>query len=201
MADRTDPTTGPDIPAPVQAGAGVLVHPSADRQLAVEHWLACAHRAGPEEALREWQEQGAALLQLGVLFSAVRIPGSMVTALAHGWTDPAEVDPWLARTLEGGPVISDWRFNRYYALVPASMPATWKAQIDSWGVDCVAVLGRDTSMALPSPAATEYDPNLYDGYWAVPMASPAELCEPLVVARFIAAGVGRLRELGEIDRG
>jgi hypothetical protein len=193
----TEHGTTTHVPSPVQTEPGILVHPAADRQMAVEHWLACAHWDGPEEAHREWQEHGAALLSLGTLFSAVRIPGFMVTALAHGWTDPAEVDPWLARTLEGGPVISDWRFRRYYALVPASMPATWKAQFDAWGVDDVDVLGRDTYLGVPSPAATEYNPRRYDGYWAVPMASAAELCAPLVVARFIAAGVHRVRELGE----
>ncbi|WP_063725457.1 hypothetical protein [Streptomyces sp. Tu 6176] len=29
-------------------------------------------------------------------------------------------------------------------------------------------------------------------YWSVPMASPAELCAPLTVARLIAAGVHRM---------
>lgn len=181
---------------PVDAGPGILVHPSADRQLAVEHWLACAH-PNPRQARREWGESGSALLPLGILFSAVRIPGPMVTALTHGWTDPAKVDRWLAHTLESGPVICDWRFNRYYALVPASMPTTWKQQFDDWHVDDVDCLGRDTYLAVPGVTATEYDPQRYDGYWAVPMASPAQLCEPLVVARMVAAGIHRLADLEE----
>lgn len=138
------------------------------------------------------------MLQLGTLFSAVRIPGSLITALAPGCTTPGEIDQWLAEVLNGGPVIADRRFHRYYALVPTSMPATWKQQFDDWRVDNVDCLGQDTYLGVPSVTATEYDPQNCDGYWAVPMASPAQLCEPLVVARMVAAGVHRLTDLEEV---
>lgn len=176
---------------PVEPGPGIRIHLGSDRQLAVEHWLMAAH-PHPGDVREEWEDHQVALLPLGGLFSAVRIPGDLVTALAHGRSEPSEVDPWLARQLEGGPVICDRRATRrYYVLVPAGMSRSWRPQITTWGVEDVDVLGRDSYLGVPRPGAGPER----DTYWAVPMASAGELCTPLLVARLVAAGRHRLTEL------
>ncbi|MEU6556266.1 hypothetical protein ABZ915_39355 [Streptomyces sp. NPDC046915] len=79
---------------PAEAEPGVLVHSSGERRLAAEHWLLAAHPA-PEQAPLEWQEHKVALLPLGTLFSAVRIPGTLIAALA-GSEEPEEVEAFLS---------------------------------------------------------------------------------------------------------
>ncbi|WP_336113305.1 hypothetical protein [Streptomyces sp. PTD9-10] len=59
-----------------------------------------------------------ALLPLGSLFSAVRIPGHLLFAAA-GTAEFSEVGAFLDEALDGRPVICDPRGLRYYALVPA----------------------------------------------------------------------------------
>lgn len=197
MADRTGVPAIPDIPSPVEAGARVQVHPAADWPMAVEHWLACAHPGGPQAAREEWAERGSALLQLGTLFSVVRLPGSLITALASDCDTPAKTDQWLRGVLDGGPVISDRPFDRYYALVPAGMPAIWREQFNDWrryDVDC---LGHGSYLGVPRVTATEHDRQRHDGYWSTSMNSCADLCEPLTVAHLIADGVQRLTEAEE----
>jgi hypothetical protein len=58
------------------------------------------------------------------LFSAVRIPECLLATLSTSTEAAACLDDFLAEALGGGPVICDPRFSRYYALVPARMPAT-----------------------------------------------------------------------------
>lgn len=85
---------------------------------------------------------------------------------------------------------------RYYALVPASMPVTWRQAADDWRVHDVACLGRGTFLGVPRLDVVEYErPNV--SYWAVPMPSAAMLCAPLVVARLIAAGARQPAEAAE----
>lgn len=78
-------------PVECESQPGVLVHPAADRRLAVGHWLLAAC---PDEhrgyARAEWEQQGVALLPLGTLFSAMRIPARLVHAVA-GRTRPEHV--------------------------------------------------------------------------------------------------------------
>jgi hypothetical protein len=140
---------------PVETAPGVLVHPTADRRLASEHWLLATLPASNRDRARlEWQQHEVTMLPLGSLFSAVRIPGALVAALA-GSAEPAHLDEFLRETLDGGPVICDPHFLRYYALVPASMPRTWHRALDDWrarGVDC---LGRGTYLGVPRPDAVE----------------------------------------------
>lgn len=182
---------------PVEVGSGVLVHTSADRQLATEHWLLAAHPS-PSQVREEWsQPGGVALLPLGTLFSAIRIPRRLVLSAANveeSRDHVAEVmiDHFLFEALHGGPVICDLHQLRYYALVPAGMPTKWRQAAADWrplGVDC---LSRGTLLGVPNVKAETPDPKRWQSYWAVPMDSPGELCEPLAVARLIAAGQRRL---------
>ncbi|EYT84280.1 hypothetical protein CF54_02355 [Streptomyces sp. Tu 6176] len=177
---------------PVEARLGVLVHPAADRRLATEHWLLSTHR-DPRAARLAWREHGAALLPLGTLFSAVRIPAALVQVLAGSSALP-EVDAFLAEALHGDPVICDPRFGTYYALVPASMPATWRETVDGWRSDDVECLGRGTYLGVPKLSMTTFDGYAASSYWSVPMASPAELCAPLTVARLIASAAHLLAD-------
>lgn len=183
---------------PVQLDTGALVHTTADRRLAIQHWLlSTCSPAGRDRARMEWRDQGVALLPLGTLFSAVRLPGALVQALAAS-TDPEDIDAFLEEALKGGPVICDPSGLRYYALVPASVPRTYKQAIDEeWRPNDVDVLGRDSYLGVPPVDAVEHRP--HTSYWSVPMPSAAELCGALTVGRLIAAGVGRLAELGETD--
>lgn len=172
------------------------MHSRADRELATEQWLLATHPS-PEQARREWSEPGkVALLSLGTLFSAVRLPGRLVLAVAGGKAPSRDVDAFLDEVLEGGPVICDVHGPRYYALVPGSMPAKWHQAAEEWrplGVDC---LGRDAYLGVPRVDAVEFDPQTCASYWSVPMSSAAMLCTPLSVARLIAAGK---RALGEVS--
>ncbi|MEV5884423.1 hypothetical protein AB0L74_17100 [Streptomyces sp. NPDC052020] len=133
-----------------------------------------------------------ALLPLGTLFSAVRIPGRLVQAVIAS-ADAEEIDDFLDEFLDGGPVICDPRGPRYYALVPASVPTTWRQAADDWrrsaDVEC---LGRGSYLGVPRAHATDFRPQTLESYWSVAMASPGLLCPPLTVARLIAVGVHHL---------
>lgn len=156
------------------------MHTTAERQLAAAHWLLSAHPA-PDRARKEWAaEGGLALLPLGTLFSAVRIPARLVHAAA-GREDPAAVDAFLAEALHGGPVICDPRGRRYYALVPASTAVRWRQP----GAEC---LGRDTYLGVPRLDAVNLNAGAWSSYWSVPMPSAAELCTPAAVAQLVAFG-------------
>ncbi|MGI5196596.1 hypothetical protein ACQEVY_23590 [Streptomyces sp. CA-288835] len=186
---RTTPPTGAAL-APVDPESGVLVHTRADRELAIEHWFLATHPA-PEQVRAEWTQAGVALLPLGTLFSAVRIPASLVVA-AVGSDKHTDVDALLEEVLDGGPVICDPRHRRYYALVPGSMPDRWHDAAEDWrplGVEC---LGRGWYLGVPRLQAAELNPEAWASYWSVPMPSAAVLCQPLAVARLIAVGQRRM---------
>ncbi|MEU9654180.1 hypothetical protein AB0E00_35530 [Streptomyces sp. NPDC048110] len=185
---------------PVESGPGVLVHPTADRRLATEHWLlSTLADQGRARARMEWQEHGVAFLPLGTLFSAVRLPQRLVLAVAGERKPSADVDAFLGEVLDGGPVISDPPNRRYYALVPATMPTTWHEAVDDWRVMDVDCLGRDTYLGVPRIDLTESDRATYATYWSVPMPSMATLCAPISVARFIAAGKFQLDKQNDAD--
>ncbi|MFJ8346461.1 hypothetical protein ACIQ9J_08885 [Streptomyces sp. NPDC094153] len=133
------------------------------------------------------------------MFSAVRIPGTLVQAVA-ATTEPDEVDAFLEDALTGGPVICNRRHLRYYALVPGSMPSTWSEAADNWRIQDVDCLGRGCYLGVPplSPVKSRCQA---DSYWSVPVPSPAILCRPLTVARLIAAGAHQLPdEAAEPDK-
>ncbi|GGS63352.1 hypothetical protein GCM10010270_38010 [Streptomyces violaceus] len=172
---------------PVAAGPGVLVHPIADRHLASVHWLLPTLPAPSRDRARlEWQEHQVAMLPLGTLFSAVRIPGQLVAALT-GCTETAELDAFMDQALGGGPIICDPRHFRYYALVPAVMPKRWQQAADAWRVMGVELLGLGSYLGVPQVDAVECA-RARTSYWSVPMDSAATLCSPPAVARLVAAG-------------
>jgi hypothetical protein len=179
---------------PVETEPGVLVHSNADRRLATEHWLLSTHPT-PRQARTEWANDGIALLPLGTLFSAVRIPARLVIALADS-PEPADADLLLGEALDSGPVICDPRGLRYYALVPASMPVTWRQAADDWRPLDVEVLGRDTYLGVPRVDAVEPDVRTTASYWSVPMSSAAELCSPEAVAQLVVLARFRTAEEG-----
>nr|WP_205615194.1 hypothetical protein [Streptomyces harenosi] len=179
---------GPAV-RPVRTEQGALVHTAEDRRPAAGHWLLSAHPR-PGYARAEWQANGVVLLPLGTLFSAVRIPGRLVQAVAAG-TEPEVIDAVLREVLDGGPVICDPHRPRYYALVPASMPRTWRRAADDWRVADVDCLGLGTYLGVPRLDAVEPAAGTAS-YWSVPMRSAGVLCAPLKVARLIAAGVHQL---------
>ncbi|WP_432041395.1 hypothetical protein [Streptomyces cadmiisoli] len=179
----------------MESEPGVLVHPSSDRRLAVEHWLlSTLPPSSHARARTEWQEHQVAMLPLGGLLAAVRIPGRLVYALT-GTDAPSVVDPFLAECLDGGPVICDPHHGgRYYALVPGRVPVTWRRAADDWRDQDVDVLGRETVLGIPRVDAQQFIPGACVSYWSVPMPSAGVLCPPLTVARLIAAGRHQLAE-------
>jgi hypothetical protein len=147
--------------------------------LAIGHWLlAAADRRS--EARLQWGEHGIALLRCGTLFSAVRIAEEIVHAAA-GTDEAGSVNAYLAAALLQGPVIRDPRQGRYYALVPASTAARWRAP----DTDC---LGRGWHLGVPRPDVNQDAPDVWCPYWSVPMPSPGELCSPEAVAQLVATG-------------
>ncbi|CAM5251461.1 hypothetical protein SGLAM104S_01648 [Streptomyces glaucescens] len=105
------------------------MHTSADRRLAAEHWLAATH-PNAAQVRWEWQHRGLALLPLGGLFCAVRLPDHLVRAVAaRARKDPAV---YLMEELRGGPVIRNPRHEQYHALVPRSMPEEWAGAVAEW---------------------------------------------------------------------
>jgi hypothetical protein len=171
---------------------GAVAHVGARRRPAVEHWLLSAH-PNPDEARREWQEQGITLFPLGALSSAVRLPGRLVHAVA-ATADPPEVGAFLDEAFQGGPVICDPHGRRYYALVPGRVPTTWRAAAEDWRAWDVDCLGRGTYLGVPRPDMDNGAGQASASYWSVPTPPTARLCPPLSVARLIAAGVRLMSE-------
>lgn len=171
--------------APVEPEPGVLVHSTADRRLAVEQWLLSTTQQR-ETARQEWTDTGVALLPLGGLMSAVRLPGRLVLPLTDADAAPSrELDAFLAEVLGEGPVICDPRSLAYYCLVPASIPQAWQDATPAWKPLDVGVLGRDAHLGVPRTDRAGLDPDTYAPYWSVPMPSMGVLCEPTLVARLI----------------
>lgn len=147
---------------------------------AVEAWLASAHPS-PAAVCREWDsEAGLALVPLGRLFDAVRIPAAVVQRAfrsCHG----AVMHVRLADHLRGGPVILDAERRRYYALVAPGTAAWWRAP-------AAACLGEGTYLGVPHPALTESDNPVLASYWAVPMTRPGQLCDAADVLALVMVG-------------
>ncbi|WP_416978674.1 hypothetical protein [Streptomyces sp. T028] len=184
MTHRTTPA-GPTALRPVEPAPGVLVHSSADRRLAAEHWLLSTLR-DPQKGRDQWQAAGVAMLPLGTLFCAVRLPARLVLAVTGAQRLPAAaIDAVLNDALGGAPVICDPRHRRYYVLLPASVHRSWNDAADDWRLMGIDVLGRGSMLGVPDLERTQ--PRTLDSYWSVPMESAAVLGAPLTVARFIAA--------------
>lgn len=168
------------------------MHTDSDRRLAIEDWLLSTAPVR-DRARTEWKDSGVALLRLGTLFSAIRIPQTLVFAIV-GRVSYKEADEFLADALDGGPVICDPHRYRYYALVPGSMPEKWAAAAADWRDLDVECLGRETYLGVPRVDAVDLNPAAWASYWSVPMPSAGELCPPLAVARLLAAGKRCLTE-------
>lgn len=183
---------------PVETGSGAVVHLGADRRLATEHWLLSTLADQQRDGARlQWQEHHVALLPLGTLFSAVRIPELVVQAVAR--TDHQGMTAeFLASVLDDGPVICDPTQRWFYALVPASMPARWTEAAAVWQEDLnVACLGRASFLGVPRLDCIGLDITTNSSYWTSPMQSAGELCDPMAVARMIAAAARRLSDEAE----
>jgi hypothetical protein len=112
-----------------------------------------------------------------------------------GTDELTEVDVFLGRALDGGPVFMDLHSNLYYFLVPGSFSWRWNDR-DFPGVEC---LGQDRFLGVPDIRLTVPRGR---SYWCVPMNSPGELCNSGDAECFVRGPTGRarVRELGG-DRG
>jgi hypothetical protein len=134
----------------------------------------------------EWTQNGVALLPLGTLMSAVRLPHRLVRAVA-GRDEPDALDSFLGEALDGGPVVCDPHRRRYYLLVPASMPTRWHVAAAEWEALGVKTLSRGTYLGVPKPQCVSFNALVWGCYWSVPMPSAGVLCRPHDVARIMAA--------------
>ena len=150
-------------------------------ELPVARWLLSA-APDVRQAEWEWAEDGLTFLRCGTTFTVIRIPGLLVRAAA-GTSEPAEVDHYLAQALTGGPVIVAHALKFYYALVPPSTGLHWK---DRDGV-CLA-----WGTWLGVPPVTRTTCNVTEGYWAVPVKAPGDLCDLDAVNALMAHGRERL---------
>ncbi|MFD5741299.1 hypothetical protein ACFXJM_08275 [Streptomyces massasporeus] len=112
---------------------------------------------------REWGGVAAlALIPLGWRFEAVRISQAVVQRAVGSGTPPV-ARARLAHRLDGGPVIHDPGFCRYYALVPPGTAKTWCTPV----AEC---LGEGTYLGVPRVDRIGLDAHTRVSYWAVPMA-------------------------------
>ncbi|MFG2029986.1 hypothetical protein [Streptomyces sp. NPDC048825] len=136
----------------------------------------------------EWSSVGGlALLPMGTLFSAVRIPERLVHAVAGSQDRAGRRVPRRRPPRRPG----DLRSARapHYALVLASTATRWRHA----AAEC---LGRDTYLGVPRLDAVELSLQAWASYWSVPMPSAAELCSPEAVAQLVVLGSFRTAEEG-----
>lgn len=149
---------------------------------AIRDWLAGSLNR-PQVALDQWEKGGIAALALGRRFSAVRLTETLVYAVNESML-PVTVSRELAAALHG-PVLHTPSTRRFYAFTPPASPA--------WGHSPHAeYLGRDTYLGVPPIELTDPDDG-FDGYWAVPVTRPGDLCDPARLAAFVDAGLPAVR--------
>ncbi|MFF3749838.1 hypothetical protein ACFYYH_05150 [Streptomyces sp. NPDC002018] len=144
-------------------------------QTAVARWLASSIQT-PDFAFDDWANGQPAVLRMGRIMDAVRMPQELVYA-AIGSNTPAAVSRALAEILRG-PVIchpGQW----LYALVPPRTAETWRSPH-------AVVRGSGGWLGVPRPDLTE--PSAVSTYWAVPLARTGNLCNPEAVAKLLADG-------------
>lgn len=151
-----------------------------DTDTAIANWLACTLDV-PAVARQEWQDDAVAMLPLGGLFDAVRMPAVTVHAAA-GSDDWAFVARFLAEILDGGPVVHD-PFSWYYALVPPQTTETWRSPF-------ATCIGRGAWLGVPRTSRTTLETSA--PYWSVPMQGAGDLNSPQGVAELIRIGHERL---------
>ncbi|CAM5521138.1 hypothetical protein SALBM135S_02126 [Streptomyces alboniger] len=169
MADNTNRT-------PPTSKSTALVRAPASAT-ALSAWFAHSQPAY-EQACREWEESGVALLPLGGRFDAVRLPETLVRT-AVGVTAPQEVAARLSWLIEG-PVIYDGRTlgGSYYALMKPYRARAWKHQV------IAPRLSHGTYLGVPRLDHTEPP----GPYWIVHPRFEGDLCEPAAVAAVIGLG-------------
>ncbi|MER8030761.1 hypothetical protein ABTZ78_17580 [Streptomyces bauhiniae] len=129
-------------------------------------------------------EGGKAMLQLGHIFSAVRMPGQLVHG-ALGAELEHDVREELAERLDGA-VALDPRGtgeSRYYALIPPLAALTWDM------ADVAPALGRDTYLSTPAP----YRLTPPGPHWAAPLRRENDFCRPAAVRSLLEDGLQALR--------
>ncbi|MEV6947053.1 hypothetical protein AB0N07_34850 [Streptomyces sp. NPDC051172] len=145
----------------------------------ISEWLARAHPV-PQRARAEWSNQAVALLPLGGLFAAVRLPGELVHAAVNS-EDASQVASALDALLQG-PVIHDHRTTgpTYYALI-------------NWGAGVIQQMDHNedapclsTGTYLGVPRIDRREPP--GTYWVVPPRYDGDLCRPGAVRSLIAKG-------------
>ncbi|MFE2941056.1 hypothetical protein ACFXKG_18625 [Streptomyces sp. NPDC059255] len=147
-------------------------------QLAItplEEWLARTIR-DPESAFRDWREGRPAVLALGSLFDAVKLPQRLVHAAAS-IPEHSAVAAVLGPL--AGPVI--WSPPGWYlALVPAGTA-------DTWDSPHAAALGAGNYLPVP-----RLDRTAPEGiHWTVPLNGARTLCSPPAVVQLLHAGRDR----------
>ena len=147
-------------------------------ECSVTDWLLESSR-DPRRALLEWNRVGMTLLRCGELFTAIRLPVSLVEAAAST-TDPVVLNEYLDRLLFSRPVIRCNLGQWYYVLVPPEVAEWWRFP----DAECLQPL---TDLGVPRPDLTKC-PGLTGSYWAVPMRKSGDLAEPEVVSQLIAFG-------------
>jgi len=157
----------------------------ADMDRLISEWLARAHPV-PRQARADWSNQGVALLPLGNLFAAVRLPGGLVCA-AVGCEEPDQVAVALDELLHG-PVIHDHRNTgaTYYALINWGAGVIQQVEQD----EDAPCLGKGTYLGVPridrrQPPGT---------YWVVPPRYDGDLCRPRAVRSLVATGRRKLAQ-------
>ncbi|MGW5737032.1 MULTISPECIES: hypothetical protein [Streptomyces] len=153
----------------------------------VDRWLAQA-QAGPEQAWREWRDEGIALLPCGSRFCAIRMPAQLVYA-AVGTSDQKAVDVALAKALDG-PVIRDEAGQHDYALIETIPREDWPFQREA------PLLSEGTYLGVPR---TEHEGRTH---WVLPPRFPGNLCSLRAVEQLVAAGHDTLAESSppEVER-
>ncbi|MGW6744980.1 hypothetical protein ACWGDX_30295 [Streptomyces sp. NPDC055025] len=151
--------------------------PTPRTEQSIARWLESSSEV-PEIARSDWQSGRPAILRTGVRYDAIRMPSDLVHAAVES-TEPEAVTRALADRL-GGPVIADpvaW----HYALVPRG--TTWTSPL-------AEIRGRGSWLGIPSTDRT--DPSVPGVYWAVPVTTTGDLCDPDAVAELLRVGSERL---------
>lgn len=178
-----------------QASREPHVTTSAERALAVEHWLLSAAET-PGRARADWEESSRALLRCGGVFAAVRLSARLVCAAAQT-TCLGDVDTYLAHALHGGPVFLDQPTHRYYVLVGAT--TGHRAEWDQPRCEDAEFLGRGHFLGVPPVQATT--PEAGPSYWCVPMGTLGDLTRPDAVTQLLSVGRFQLASRSERPAG
>ncbi|WP_331445077.1 hypothetical protein [Streptomyces xanthochromogenes] len=162
-----------------------VVHPLTESEReSIRDWLAGSLNR-PQVAKDQWEKGGIAALALGRRFSAVRLTEPLVYAIT-GSRMSVQATRALASALRG-PVLHAPSIQRFYAFTPPASP--------TWGHSPYAeYLGRDNYLGVPPVERTDPEDGL-EGYWAVPVTRPGDLCDPSRLAALIVAGSLELKGL------